>query len=81
MTDPVWRRDEIESPCVRVCVLHPTERLCMGCYRSGAEIASWSRLAPEERRSVMDELPARASRVEAARPPRRGGRAARLRGE
>lgn len=88
MSDPdlpldtaVWRRDEIESPCVNVCVLHPTERLCMGCYRTGAEIASWSRLSPEERREVMDELPQRAIRVEGSKPPRRGGRAARLRGE
>lgn len=81
MTDDVWRRDEIESPCIKVCVLHPVEKLCMGCYRSGPEIAAWSRLSPEDRRAVMDELPSRASQVEGARPPRRGGRAARLRGE
>ena len=77
-TDAVWRRDEIESPCIKVCVLHPTERLCMGCYRSGGEIAGWSRYTPSERRAVMDELPARAVRMEGAKPPRRGGRAARL---
>jgi len=81
MSDIVWQRDEIESPCVKVCVLHPTEKLCMGCYRTGGEIAAWSRLSPEDRRAVMDELPARATRVEGARPPRRGGRAGRLRGE
>jgi len=81
MADVVWQRDEIESPCINVCVLHPTERLCMGCYRTGGEIASWSRLSPEDRRRVMADLPARASRVEGARPPRRGGRAARLRGD
>ena len=79
LTDVVWQRDEIESPCVKVCVLHPVERLCMGCHRTGAEIASWSRLSPEERRAVMADLPARAARMESARPPRRGGRAARLR--
>lgn len=77
-TDDLWRRDEIESPCVKVCVLHPTERLCMGCYRTGGEIAAWSRLSPAERRAVMETLPARARRVEGARPPRRGGRAGRL---
>ena len=53
----------------------------MGCYRSGAEIAAWSRLSPADRRSVMDELPARASLVENAKPPRRGGRAGRLKDE
>ena len=78
MTDTIWSRDEIESPCVKVCVLHPTEKLCMGCYRTGAEIAAWSRFSPDQRREVMDALPARANRVESARPPRRGGRAGRL---
>ncbi len=80
-TDTVWRRDEIESPCIKVCVLHPTERLCMGCYRSGEEIAGWSRYTPEQRRSVMDTLPARADRMDTAKPPRRGGRAGRLRND
>jgi len=78
MSDEIWQRNEIESPCVKVCVLHPTEKLCMGCYRTGAEIAAWSRFTPGQRREVMDALPARASRVESARPPRRGGRAGRL---
>ncbi len=53
----------------------------MGCYRSGEEIACWSRYTPEQRREVMDALPARATRVDGSRAPRRGGRAARLRGE
>ena len=74
MNDDVWRRDEPESPCIRVCVLHPAEGICVGCYRTRDEIAEWSTLPPEARRSVMAELPSRAPRV--AR--RRGGRAARL---
>jgi predicted Fe-S protein YdhL (DUF1289 family) len=76
MTDEVWRRDEIESPCVKVCVLHPASGLCVGCYRTGEEIAAWSSMTPEARRSVMAALPERAPRV---RGNRRGGRAARLR--
>ena len=75
MTDgPPWTRAEPESPCVRVCVLHPAEGICVGCYRTGAEIAAWPSLSPEARRSLIAELPGRASRV--AR--RRGGRRARL---
>ncbi|MEL6619711.1 MAG: DUF1289 domain-containing protein [Pseudomonadota bacterium] len=76
MTDnpPVWRRNEIESPCVQVCVIHPETRLCAGCARSIDEIGAWSRMSPEERRAVMDELPTR----QAAPTTRRGGRAARL---
>jgi hypothetical protein len=46
----------------------------MGCYRSIAEITDWSRMTPDERRQIMDELPERADQV---RPARRGGRAAR----
>lgn len=75
MTDEVWKRDEIESPCVKVCVIHPVERICTGCYRSIEEIGRWSRMSAEERRAVMAALPDRAPRL--AR--RRGGRAARLR--
>ena len=73
MTDEVWKRPEIESPCVRVCVVHPAERICVGCYRSVDEIAGWSRMSPEDRRRIMAELPARAPRLS----QRRGGRAAR----
>jgi predicted Fe-S protein YdhL (DUF1289 family) len=76
MSDEVWRRDEIESPCVKVCVLHPTAGLCLGCLRSAAEIAAWSTLTPEARRAIMAELPSRAPLL---RGTRRGGRAARRR--
>ncbi|MEO1491482.1 MAG: DUF1289 domain-containing protein [Pseudomonadota bacterium] len=67
-------RNEIESPCVKICMIHPDAKICVGCYRSGAEIAAWSRLSPQERRDIMDALPGRASRV--AR--RSGGRRGRL---
>lgn len=59
----------IETPCVQVCILHPETRLCVGCARSGDEIARWTRMSAEERRAVMAELPAR----EAAPGRRRGG--------
>ncbi|MEL6476742.1 MAG: DUF1289 domain-containing protein [Pseudomonadota bacterium] len=71
--DAFWQRDEIESPCVKICVLHPEARLCIGCYRTGEEIARWSRLSSEERRALMEELPTRAPRL----AQRRGGRKAR----
>lgn len=73
MTDP-WRRQEIESPCVKVCVVHPETRLCTGCARSIDEIAAWTRLSPEVRRAILADLPHR----EAAPNSRRGGRAGRL---
>ncbi len=73
-TPPVWRRNEIESPCVQVCVIHPETRLCTGCARSIDEIGAWSRMSADQRNTIMAELPNRA----AAPTTRRGGRAARL---
>ncbi|MEM7642465.1 MAG: DUF1289 domain-containing protein [Pseudomonadota bacterium] len=73
-SDRIWARAEIESPCIRVCVVHPDTRLCTGCARSIDEIAQWSRMTPEARAAIMAELPART----AAPAGRRGGRAARL---
>ncbi len=72
--DDVWKRDEIESPCIKVCVIHPAERLCTGCLRSIDEITNWSRMTPMARRAVMEDLSSRAPRLK----QRRGGRAARL---
>lgn len=70
----VWTRNEIESPCVRICVVHPEARICTGCYRTIDEIARWSKMNTEERREVMAALPDRAPML----AKRRGGRAARL---
>lgn len=75
MSDEIWKRDEISSPCINVCVVHPAERICTGCYRSIDEIGGWSRMTPEQRRAIMEDLPSRAARL----TRRRGGRAARLR--
>lgn len=69
----IWSRPEIESPCVKLCTIHPETRLCLGCKRSLDEIAAWSRMTPAARRAVMDALPDR----RAAPAGRRGGRAAR----
>ena len=71
---PVWRREEIESPCVQICLIHPDTRLCTGCARSIDEIAEWSRLSPEERKAIMQDLPNRSP----APKTRRGGRKGRL---
>jgi predicted Fe-S protein YdhL (DUF1289 family) len=74
--DDVWQRDEVQSPCVKLCTIHPTERICVGCYRTIDEISSWSRLTHEARSAIMAELPARAPRL----AKRRGGRMGRMQG-
>lgn len=74
MTDDIWKRAEIESPCIKICVIEPQSRLCTGCLRSIDEIAVWSQLSGDARRTVMDDLPNRTKLI----TKRRGGRAARL---
>ena len=74
MTKMVWKRNEVESPCVQICVVHPTERICTGCFRTIDEISRWSKMDSTERAGIMEELPNRKPRLF----KRRGGRAARL---
>jgi predicted Fe-S protein YdhL (DUF1289 family) len=58
---------EIESPCIKVCVLDSGSQYCVGCGRTLAEIARWTAFSPEERRRIMAELPGRmAARTEQA---------------
>jgi uncharacterized protein len=72
--EDIWTRDEIESPCVKLCVVHTEARICVGCYRTMDEIAGWSRLTHAARAEVMAALPTRAGNL----TKRRGGRAARM---
>ena len=73
MNDQVWTRDEIESPCIKICVVHPQARICTGCLRSIDEIGTWSQMSAEDRRRIMAELPGRKGLIAI----RRGGHAAR----
>ena len=75
MTDETpWKRNEVDSPCVKVCVVHPEARICTGCLRTIDEITRWSKMTPEDRREIMTALPDRKSMLR----KRRGGRAARV---
>jgi predicted Fe-S protein YdhL (DUF1289 family) len=74
MNDQVWKRNEVQSPCIQICVVHPAERICTGCYRTIDEITRWSKMTHDERAAVLDALPDRAPQL----TKRRGGRAARL---
>jgi len=73
MSDDIWRRDEVESPCIKICVIHPEAGLCTGCLRTIDEITRWSKMSGEERRAIMDALPGRSGQL----GKRRGGRAGR----
>lgn len=73
MTDALWRRDEIASPCVKICQIHPGARLCVGCGRTLDEIAGWSAMTDADRAAVMAALPGRMGALTAPenRPSRR----------
>ena len=74
MSDEIWVRQEIQSPCIKVCVIHPTERLCTHRLRRLYEKCNWSQMTAEDRNRVIGELPARSGRLK----KRRGGRTARV---
>ena len=74
MDDDIWKRAELQSPCVKLCVMHPEAGLCTGCYRSMDEITDWSRMTAEKRSAILADLASRKPLV----VKRRGGRKARL---
>ena len=44
--------DEPRSPCISVCVLDDDD-ICMGCYRSAAEITDWFMATDEQKRETL----------------------------
>ncbi len=49
----------IETPCILVCTVDPTSRLCVGCGRTLDEIAGWIGFSTEQRAQIMAQLPTR----------------------
>ena len=74
MTEYIWKRNEIESPCVNICIVHPQANICAGCFRTIDEISGWSNMTAEQRKKIINDLPNRSSKLKV----RRGGRAKRL---
>ncbi len=73
MNDEVMSGAAIESPCTNICTIHPRARLCVGCLRTGDEIARWASMSPQARRALMQELPNRSETLREAGPlPARG---------
>jgi len=54
----------LETPCINICLLDEASGLCVGCGRSGDEIARWSDMTPAERRAIMADLAERLERLE-----------------
>lgn len=45
----------VASPCTGICELD-SQGLCLGCRRSGAEIALWLDYSDQQRQRLMDEV-------------------------
>jgi predicted Fe-S protein YdhL (DUF1289 family) len=45
----------ILSPCTGVCTLGH-DGYCLGCHRTAAEIAAWTRMGDDERLRLMESL-------------------------
>jgi hypothetical protein len=62
----------METPCIKVCLMDPKSHLCLGCGRTLAEIAGWSRMESAERRSIMSGLGQRML-IAGLAPPEKSG--------
>jgi len=49
----------LQSPCIDICKIDRSSRLCTGCWRSIDEITQWSQMTDAERSGVMNELQGR----------------------
>ena len=68
---------EIETPCIKVCVIDPDSGYCIGCGRTRGEIGGWLGMSNAERHRVISGLPERVANLTLGKR-RKGGRRGRL---
>ena len=71
---------EIETPCIKVCVIDPDSGFCIGCGRTRGEIGGWLGMSNAERHQVMGGLASRVSNLTLGKR-RKGGRRGRINGD
>jgi len=52
------------SPCTLICSIDMTTGFCVGCGRTGNEIAGWTGFTDDERIQLLDLLPTRLDTVD-----------------
>ncbi len=62
VTEPASPAAAAVSPCMGTCRLDARQQ-CVGCGRTLAEIAEWSRATEARRREILRELERRMSRA------------------
>lgn len=53
----------IQSPCNKVCTVDGDSGLCIGCFRSIEEVATWAVISPAQRKDIMRTLRAREAQI------------------
>ena len=64
---------KLPSPCISVCQMDPIDGVCLGCYRTRGEIASWRSMDEPDQLKLLDILRERRAAATGAkrRRPRR----------
>ena len=47
------------SPCLGICLMDPSTRMCRGCLRTIDEIAGWYAASPAAKHAILDRLAVR----------------------
>lgn len=55
-------RDDVASPCVGICAIG-ADGLCIGCFRSVAELSAWTSASPAEQRAILARCRERQARA------------------
>jgi predicted Fe-S protein YdhL (DUF1289 family) len=56
MSAPVGGPQDVESPCVRICMIDPGHGFCVGCWRTLQEISDWYRYTPAQKLALLPAL-------------------------
>ncbi|MDG1445409.1 MAG: DUF1289 domain-containing protein, partial [Methylophilaceae bacterium] len=51
----VDQNQEVQSPCIGVCVVDEVSQLCQGCFRTLGEIQDWSDLSFSQKQAIVNE--------------------------
>ena len=55
-TSDRFRTKKLPSPCVSICHMDDQNGVCVGCFRTRAEIATWSSMGHDEQLLLLDIL-------------------------
>tara|TARA_B100000575_G_scaffold122375_1_gene97494 strand:- start:343 stop:630 length:288 start_codon:yes stop_codon:yes gene_type:complete len=56
---------KVPSPCISICQMDAFDDLCLGCYRTRDEIATWGSMDQDEQIQLLDVLRDRRAKVTA----------------